>query len=279
MATPSASSSALDELLCCPSCRASLAPTEVGEADGYRCDGCGAVYPVVAGVRELMPREVADDPQWSTWKEHLAAFRQRRDARIDGSSGVATRLSRSGAPQHRAFARFTGIERGVVLDIGCGPGKFRAQFPDAVDYIGLDPIPLPEVNDFDFVMALAEHIPLEDDSVDHVTVLSALDHFNDCERFLAEVARVLQSDGKLHVVQQVHEPVWTVRGLAHWVKDQIEDRTTKHDDEVPHHMTEFDDDDLRALLAGSFEIVDEQLYSLSRVAPRRLFVTAVPAGA
>lgn len=271
--------SSLDELLRCPSCRAPLAPTAGDGATRYDCSECHAQYPVVAGVRDLMPREVADDPQWSTWQQHLEAFQQRRESRVDSPKTVVTRLSKSGAPQQEAFARFTGISSGLVLDIGCGPGKFRARLPAAVQYIGLDPIPLPGVNEFDFVRALAEHIPLADDSVDHVTVLSAMDHFNDCERFLAEVARVLSSGGQLHIIQQVHEPAWSVRGLAHRVKDMIEDRTTKHDDEVPHHMTEFDDDDLRELLAGSFVVVHEQMYSISRTAPRRLFLTAEPVAA
>jgi SAM-dependent methyltransferase len=271
--------STLDDLLRCPKCRSPLASDADDGATRYDCTGCHAQYPVVAGVPDLMPRDVADDPHWSTWQQHLEAFQQRRETRIESPKTVVTRLSKSGGPQQEAFARFTGISSGVVLDIGCGPGKFRSRLPAGVHYIGLDPIPLPGVDEFDFVRALAEHLPLADDSVDHVTVLSAMDHFNDCERFLAEVGRVLAPGGQLHIIQQVHEPAWSVRGIAHGVKDMIEDRTTKHDDEVPHHMTEFHDDDLRELLAGSFVVVQEQMYSISRTAPRRLFVSAVPVAA
>lgn len=267
----------LDDLLRCPTCRSPLrVQSEADGASGYECVGCHAVYPVDAGVRDLMPRDLAADSQWSTWQQHLEAFQQRRETRIDSPKTVVTRLSKSGGPQQEAFARFTGITSGVVLDVGCGPGKLRFRLPEAVHYIGLDPIPLPEVSDFDFVRALAEYIPLADDCVDHVTVLSALDHFNDCEAFFAEVVRVLRPGGRVHLIQQVHEPAWSVRGIAHHVKDLIEDRLTKHDDEVPHHMTEFHDDDLRDLLDGSFVVVREQVYSISRTAPRRLFISAEP---
>jgi SAM-dependent methyltransferase len=275
----------LDDLLCCPTCRGSLQRHDrlTGEqhrgtdpGGGYRCDACGNEYPIVSGVPDLVPPSLDIDADWALWSEHLEAFQRRRDARVDASGGVAGRLSRLGRPQQEAFAEFTGIRDGVVLDIGCGPGKFRRRLPDSVHYVGLDPIPLPGVSEFDFVRAVAENIPLRDGAVQHITILSALDHFRDLDRFVAEARRVLGPDGRLHIVQQVHESHWSVRGLAHWLKDAIDDRTTKHDDEVPHHMTEFGQDELRAVLDGEFDIVHDELYSIGPFAPRRWFVTAAP---
>ena len=123
---------------------------------------------------------------------------------------------------------------------------------------------------------IAENIPLPDGSVRHITVLSALDHFKDCEAFLRECLRILEPEGRLHIVQQIHEHGPSIRGLAHWVKDKLEDLTTKHDDEVPHHMTEFDREGLDQTLQIYFTKELEQVYSMSFYTPRRLFLTLAP---
>ncbi len=213
---------------------------------------------------------------WETWQQHLDAFQQRRELRVSEPGGIASRMSVSGSPQQLAFAEFTGITDGTTVDIGCGPGKFRRHLPEAVHYIGLDPIPIPADSDIDFIRGLAEHLPFTDESVRHITVLSALDHFNDLPAFVAEARRVLEPEGRLHIVQQVHEPVWSIRGIAHSVKDVIEDLRTKHDSEVPHHMTEFHEQELRSVLEREFSITGEQLFDASRLAPRRWFLTLAP---
>lgn len=270
-------------ILQCPRCQRSLADNATSDAltaDGaLRCDGCGAEYAVKQGIPDLTPPGITDDPLWATWQKHLDAFQQRRELRVDEPAGLANKLSISGSPQQRAFAEFTGITDGITLDIGCGPGKFRRQLPGAVQYIGLDPIPIPEAADIDFIRGLAEHLPFTNGSVRHITVLSALDHFNDLTAFVSEARRVLEPDGRLHVVQQVHEPVWSIRGVAHAVKDFIEDRRTKHESDVPHHMTEFHEQELRDALERDFSINREQIFSASRLAPRRWFLTLAPRGA
>lgn len=269
-------------LLRCPRCRSALENGAAGEHEDdaipgpLRCVGCDAEYDVRMGIPDLTPPEIADDPAWATWQQHLVAFAQRRELRVSEPGGLPNRLSISGRPQQRAFADFTGITDGVVLDIGCGPGKFSKHLPDAVRYVGLDPIPIPDGPGIEMVRGLAEHLPFDDGSIDHITVLSALDHFNDVPAFMGEARRVLGAGGRMHVIQQVHEPSWSVRGVAHAVKDFVEDRRTKHEVDVPHHMTEFHESDLRAAFERDFTIVDEQIFSASPLAPRRWFLSLAP---
>jgi len=267
------------ELLCCPACRGQLQFTSPGpdEAEARLiCENCPADYKIQSGIPDLVPNSIELDNGWDVWRDHLAAFQKRRTNREADPTHLVNLMSRSGAPQQIAFARFTGITDGLVLDVGCGPGKFRFNLPEAVDYIGMDPTPLPEAVEFPFVRAIAENIPLPDNTVRHITVLSALDHFKDCSAFLQECLRVLEPDGRLHIVQQIHEHGPSIRATAHWLKDLLEDRTTKHDDEIPHHMTEFDRDDLHQTLDKYFTMQAEETYSMSFYTPRRLFMTLAP---
>jgi ubiquinone/menaquinone biosynthesis C-methylase UbiE/uncharacterized protein YbaR (Trm112 family) len=269
----------LFKLLCCPVCRGQLTKTETnieGAELALHCVACADSYAVQSGLPDMVPHNVEINTEWEIWREHLVAFQTRRMNRRSEPSSMVNRMSRSGGPQQVAFADFTGIKDGIVLDVGCGPGKFRFQFPDNVDYIGMDPMPLPEATEFAFVRGIAENIPLPDGSVRHITVLSALDHFKDCEAFLRECVRILEPDGRLHIVQQIHEHGPSIRGVAHWLKDKLEDRSTKHDDEVPHHMTEFDREDLDQALQKYFTKTSEKIYSMSFYTPRRLFLTLAP---
>lgn len=266
-------------LLCCPVCKEPLGACESGLEDtelALRCATCAVDYAIRAGVPDLVPPAAQNDADWDVWRKHLVAFQKRRDNRQSDPGKYVSQMSRSGGPQQAAFANFTGITDGVVLDIGCGPGKFRFRLPGAAEYIGMDPVPLVEATGFAFVRGIAENIPLPDASVRHITVLSALDHFKDCEAFLRESVRILEPDGRLHMIQQIHEHGPSIRGLAHWLKDALEDRATKHDDTVPHHMTEFDREDLNQLFERYFVHVAEQLYSMSFYTPRRVFITLAP---
>lgn len=267
------------KLLCCPVCRGQLiiADPDLDKPEtSLRCNNCSADYKIRLGIPDLVPQSVELDAEWDVWREHLEAFQTRRTNRESDPKRLVNRMSRSGAPQQQAFAKFTHITDGVVLDVGCGPGKFRFNLPEQVDYIGMDPTPLPEATEFPFIRGIAENIPLPDNTVRHITVLSALDHFKDCEAFLRECSRILEPGGRLHIVQQIHEHGPSIRGIAHWFKDLLEDRATKHDDETPHHMTEFDRENLYKTLDKYFTKEAEEIYSMSFYTPRRLFLTLTP---
>ena len=273
-------------MLCCPTCQAgALLPTAYGTEDHapsgeLRCDSCGATYPIHYGFPILIPQDSLTGAEWAEWREHLEKFQARRLARIEKPDEAINRLAEKSQPQPH-FAKFTGIERGRVLDIGCGPGKFRLHFdPDRVKYVGLDPMTLPEVSDFPFVQGVAEYLPFRAGSFTDVVVLAALDHFRDLDRFVTETRRILTGDGRLHVMQSVHEvrgPVSAVKVLAHKVKDSFEDRVTHtHDRSVPKHLTEFTSRSLVERFRADFDLVSTEEYSATWYSPVKLFLSFAP---
>ncbi|MEP7288249.1 MAG: methyltransferase domain-containing protein [Chloroflexota bacterium] len=87
-----------------------------------------------------------------------------------------------------------------VLDLGCGRGGVLEQLGDAVDHaFGFDP-------DFDSLrehrvpqlpraVALSEHLPLRDNTIDIVTCSWVLEHLEQPAQVFAEIKRVLRPGG------------------------------------------------------------------------------------
>ena len=118
--------------------------------------------------------------------------------------------------------------RGRLLIIGLGPGHDLDHLPDAVtSVIALEPsesmrdaararvrAAMQRGIDVDVVDAVAEEIPLPDDSVDSVLVAYVLCSVQDPQAALAEIHRVLRPEGTLHILEHVRAEQGTlVRGL------------------------------------------------------------------
>lgn len=277
----------LIEILWCPTCQgAGLGRTDGKESSNaflegeLACDGCGKTYPVHGGLAALLPQIPLTSHDWQVWEKHLQKFQARREERIANPDAV-TRLAGKKSKPLQPFARFTGITKGTVLDVGCGPGKFRFNFdPSKVTYVGLDPIALPEVSDFAFVRGLAEYLPFKAGTFTDIVVSAALDHFRDIGRFLDQAHRTLKPDGRLHLLQSVHEvtgPISAVKMLSHKVKDGIEDRWTRvRALDAPKHLSEFTSESLLDRIGGHFELVSRESYTPSWYSPAKLFLSLVP---
>ncbi len=122
-----------------------------------------------------------------------------------------------------------------VLDLGAGTGKFtRALLSAGLDAVAVEPQPALR----ELLAAIvgseraregrAETIPLEDDSVDAVTVADAF-HWFDQTAALSEIERVLRPRGGLAVLTSV--PDWSGASWGHEVGEMLARRRPAH----PHY--------------------------------------------
>ena len=136
------------------------------------------------------------------------------------------------------FKLFIGVP-GLVLDLGCGNGKYAGSTYKSVGHeyldenntiIGLDPLHSTE-DRFPVVTAFGEHIPFQNTIFDGVVISSVLDHLVDPVVMLNEAKRVLKDDGKVFIWSSVQE-----------------------NRENPHHMHTWTKASLRELVSSVFEI-------------------------
>lgn len=273
-------------MLWCPTCQADGLelddPSQPLPVDDgvLSCAGCEASYPVRHGVPVLMPEGVLTGRDWALWSDHLDKLQERREARLEAPNDTITRLANRTSP-HSPFARFTGIRKGRVLDVGCGPGKFRHNLDLArVEYVGLDPLALPEVGEFPFAQGLAERIPFKDGTFTDIVVVAALDHFRDPEGFFVDARRVLAPGGRLHIMQSVHQlrgPISAIKVMGHKIKDALEERrAVTHGTEVPKHLAEYTTRSLLQIVCEAFDVESIDEYAAAWYSPTKLFLTFTP---
>ena len=104
------------------------------------------------------------------------------------------------------FKTFVG-NQGLVLDVGCGNGKYAGGTYESIGHeylsdentiIGLDPLPQFETR-FPVSVGFGEDIPFQDKIFDAVTIVSVLDHVIDPAVVIKEASRVLKDGGKLFI--------------------------------------------------------------------------------
>lgn len=92
-----------------------------------------------------------------------------------------------------------------ICDIGCGDGYWTSRLAGAnrrVFGIDIEPKVLTRARCYygqfaDFVLASAESLPFDNDSIDKVVSACAMQHFTDDARALGEMCRILRPKGKL----------------------------------------------------------------------------------
>ena len=105
----------------------------------------------------------------------------------------------------------------VVLDIGCGSGTSCREVAEKVtqgQVIGIDPTSgmikiAREKNSDDtnssiikYMDGKAESIPLDDESVTVAMAVNSFYHWNDMEKGLAEVLRILKNNGRFYIADE-----------------------------------------------------------------------------
>lgn len=126
------------------------------------------------------------------------------------------------------FKIFVGVH-GLVLDIGCGNGKYAGGTYESVGHeyissenviIGLDPLSTSE-DRFPVVSAYGEHIPFQNNIFDGVVIVSVLDHLIDPIIVLKESKRVLKDGGKVFICSSIQEEVENPHHMHTWNKEGL----------------------------------------------------------
>lgn len=230
------------DVMCCPVCRSALE----GAAEGLRCTGCGAVFPVEEGIPRMLddrlpgiaekraeiagwpamareegwyePDDEVDahlpyltrDLDWedTTWKanEHSFSLLLERYVR-PGMRVLEVGAAKAWAAQHLVPLGVEYVATDILADPNIGLG--RAAFYEA------------RVGPFARVQADGEHLPFATGSFDLVYCVAALHHALDLGRMVAEMARVTRRGG---TVAALNEGTRAVRASAS-VEDQEHEKT------------------------------------------------------
>lgn len=109
-------------------------------------------------------------------------------------------------PLHASLGKWLPLDSSAkVLELGCGPGKYVALLSTlGFDVVGVDPFQFDtwqiirkETSAQLLDNIFAEELPFADNSFDCVVCLGALLYFQNPDKALAEIARVIKPNGKI----------------------------------------------------------------------------------
>ncbi len=173
---------------------------------------------MTSGTDPLLPRGTPVDVAVAIWDQHAQWWRETfsEGADIEYAEEIVPLVTRVFAARDR------------VLDLGCGEGQISRALHEtnaSMRIFGLDPSneqlqnarrgSAPEIS---FVQGAAERIPFADGSFDGVVCCLAIEHCEDVDLVLAEVARVLSPGGAFFLL--INHPLYQGIGSG-FVDDQI----------------------------------------------------------
>ena len=191
-------SPALLPLLCCPSDHAALNL----QNDALVCTQCATVYTIRDGYAELLPRAEY---------EHTTLYAQDEGEQILDYRDFGQPLL-SAQVKNNLLNDFLKFESGdVVLDLGCGNGKFAYWNKDKVKtMLAADLAPWfadRAHRDLNLLRADLRALPVRDEMLDKVFSVDVLEHLtlDDINAVLHETRRVLKARGRLFIFSNTRE--------------------------------------------------------------------------
>jgi SAM-dependent methyltransferase len=147
---------------------------------------------------------------------------------------------RPGEILFRRVKELGGSERDL-LEVGCGrvPGFLRQAASSYRSLYGFDPEITASSQDGNIRIApgFAEHLELEDQSVDVLTSTDVVEHLPDPRKAFAEFMRVLRPGGRILVItpNKTHPPLFAARLLSHRARQTLNGWVTgtKSEDTFP----------------------------------------------
>lgn len=211
---------ALLQLLQCPRCGEALGQPQ---GDALACLGCQHWFPVRQGIAILLP-EAASPTPLAPGDTTLPAVLVRRywdspamaalyDQKVEGEAdplGVYTHLSE----RHAMVTLYRHLGR--VLDAGCGNGRFLADLPAESLTVGADAsfhlltLARQKGRGRYHVCCALEHLPFRENAFDTVLSCRVLQHLEEQQRAVTEMARVTRPGGD--VILQVYN-IWNLKTL------------------------------------------------------------------
>jgi SAM-dependent methyltransferase len=190
-------SPALLQLVRCPDCRGKLA----GAAAGLECAGCGRCFPDTHNdYLVLMP---------STGQRETTKFLE-ESFHADGRDETVSPPLLSAAVRNTMLRSFLAPAPGdVVLDLGCGSGRFAVWNIDSGAYfVGIDTgtfFAAEARAAVDLIVGELRNLPLQDASVNKAYAIDVVEHLseNGLDAMLREASRVLAPGGSLFVYTHV----------------------------------------------------------------------------
>jgi len=112
-------------------------------------------------------------------------------------------------------------EQATIVDVGCGTGsalRYAASKVKNGNLIGIDPVPrmieiakdITKKDEIDyqiiFKVGSAENIPVDNAIADFVFAFDSIDHWNDIQKGLKEILRILKPGGRFIIVKDLSVP-------------------------------------------------------------------------
>jgi ubiquinone/menaquinone biosynthesis C-methylase UbiE len=113
------------------------------------------------------------------------------------------------------------LDHSSLVDVGCGTGsalRHAASMTAGGEFIGIDPVPrmieiareLTEEHKFKnrikYRVGSAEQLPVDNDFAKYVFAFDSMDHWQDIDKGLREIKRILRPDGTFAIVKDKSVP-------------------------------------------------------------------------
>ena len=187
----------LSGILICPRCGQPLPPEEAWAVGGTRCDGCGEVVSVVRGIARFVASDAYASSFSFEWNRH-------RKTQLDD---VTSRESEE-TFRDKTGLRPTDVAGRLVLDVGCGMGRFadvvsrwggRVVGADLSLAVEAAQSNLGRRENVRILQADLFRLPFAPGTFDIVYSLGVLHHTPDCERAFRRIAPLVRPGGRLCV--------------------------------------------------------------------------------